>query len=360
MRKPTCLNSIAPRGGEGISAGFAGATMRGLDGQKLGDPPRRTGSGGDFVPNLRQFAERSRAKHGEKHELRQKSPAHAPRQHVAGAEPQHEHDAAESERNRNRNEEGTGGGSVARRAIGAFDFFAETRLTGALGAEGLHGARRAQTLRSEGGRFGKRILSAPRPSAHHPTGSDQRRGDERNGDQHQRRQFGARVDHQRGGADEHEQIAQSDRGRRAESRLDLRRVGGETRNQFARPRAVVERGVETRQMREHIAAEIGDHPLAQRCHEIIPRGRGQGDDDHQGSHGEKIDIDRAAALFREAEIDHRTQRERHRERRGGGDCQRRQRRARAAEIAPAIANKRKQRRHGCCSVCRLSRHPLIH
>ena len=78
-----------------------------LDGEKLGDPPRRTGGGGDFVPHLRQFAERGRAEHGEKHELRQQSAAHAPRQHVARAEPQHEHDAAESERHRNRDEEGT-------------------------------------------------------------------------------------------------------------------------------------------------------------------------------------------------------------------------------------------------------------
>ena len=180
-----------------------------LDGQKFGDPPRRTGGGGDLVPHLRQFAERGRAKHGEQHELRQQSAAHAPRQHVARAEPQHEHDAAESERNRNRDQEGTGGRGVARRAIGAFDFLGETRLTGALGAERLHGAHRAEALRGEGGRFGERVLSAPRPPAHHAAGGDERRGDDRNGDQHQRRQFGARVDHQRGRADEHEEIAQA-------------------------------------------------------------------------------------------------------------------------------------------------------
>ena len=137
------------------------------DGQKFGNSPRRTGGGGNLVPHLRQFTKRRRAKHGEQHELRQKSAAHPPREHVARAEPQNEHDAAESERNRNRDEERTGRGGVARRAIRAFDLVAETRLTGALGAEGLHGADGAETLRSEGGRLGKRVLSAPRPAAHH-------------------------------------------------------------------------------------------------------------------------------------------------------------------------------------------------
>ena len=113
-------------------------------------------------------------------------------------------------------------------------------------------------------------------------------------------------------------------------------------------------------MREHVASQIGDHPLAERGHQIVADGGGERDDNHQGAHGEKIDVDRAAALFREAEIDHRTQREWHGQCRGGGDCQRRQRRDRATEIAPAIADKRKQRRHGRCAVRRLSRHPLIH
>ena len=65
-------------------------------------------------------------------------------------------------------------------------------------------------------------------------------------------------------------------------------------------------------MRKHVASEIRDHALAERGDQIIPAGGGQRDDDHQGADGEKIDVDRAAALLREAEIDHRTQRERHR------------------------------------------------
>ena len=117
------------------------------DRQELGDPRRRTRSGGDFVPDLRQFAERGRAEHGEQHELRQQAAAHAPRQHVARAEPKHEHDAAESERDCDRDQERTRGRGVARGVIGALDFLGESRLTCAFGAERLHRAHRAETSR---------------------------------------------------------------------------------------------------------------------------------------------------------------------------------------------------------------------
>ena len=329
-----------------MRAGRAGATMRGLDRQQFRDPPRRTRGGRDFVPHLRQFAERGCGEHGEQHELRQESAAHAARQHVARAEPQHEHHAAEGERHRNRDEERPGGGGGARRVIGAFDFVGETRLTGVLGAEGLHGARGAKALRSERRRFGEGVLGAPRPVAHHAPRSDERRGDDRDRDQHQSRQFRARIDHERGRAHEHEQVPERGRGRRTERRLDLRRVGGEARYELARPRAVVERGVEARQMREHIASQISDHALAERGHQIVAgRGR-ERDDDDKGPHGHEIDVDRPAAIFRKAEVDHRAQSERHRERRRGGHRQGRQRAGRPAEIAPSVADERKQRRQG--------------
>ena len=80
----------------------------------------------------------------------------------------------------------------------------------------------------------------------------------------------------------------------------------------------------------------------------------------RAAHGHEIDVDRPAALFREAEIDHRAQRERHRKRRRGGQRQGHQRRDRPPDIAPSIADKRKQRGKRGCAFRRLSRHPLIH
>ena len=112
---------------------------------------------------------------------------------------------------------------------------------------------------------------------------------------------------------------------------------------LAGPRAVVERGVETRQVREHVAPEIGDHTLAERRHEIVTGRGGESDDHDDGGHGHEIDVDGAAALFRKAEINHRAQGERHGERRRGGDGQRRQRRDRAAEIAPSVPDKGHER-----------------
>ena len=92
-------------------------------------------------------------------------------------------------------------------------------------------------------------------------------------------------------------------------------------------------------MREHVAPEVGDHTLAERRDEIVAGRGGESDDHHDRAHGDEIDVDGAAAVLRKTEIDHRAQGERHRQRRRGGDGQRRQRRERAAEIAPSVADK---------------------
>ena len=83
------------------------------------------------------------------------------------------------------------------------------------------------------------------------------------------------------------------RGRRAEGGLDLRRVGGQARDELADARAVVERGVEPGQMGEDVAPQVRHHPLAERRDEIVADRRGERDDQDHRAHGEEIGVDDA-------------------------------------------------------------------
>ena len=107
--------------------------------------------------------------------------------------------------------------------------------------------------------------------AHRAAGGEQRQHDDRNGDQHIGRQLRAGHDHHRDRADEHEEIAQRDRGRGAERRLQLRGVGGQARDDLAGLFGVEEARVEPGQMGEEVAAQIGDDPLAERHDEVVAR-----------------------------------------------------------------------------------------
>ena len=46
-------------------------------------------------------------------------------------------------------------------------------------------------------------------------------------------------------------------------------------------------------MREQIAAQIGDHPLAERHHEIVARARRQREHGDDADHGDEISVDEA-------------------------------------------------------------------
>ena len=131
--------------------------------------------------------------------------------------------------------------------------------------------------------------------------------------------LGLVTDHHRDRADEHEEIAQRDRGRGAEGRLELRRVGGQARGDLAGLFRVEEAGIEPRQMGEEVRAQVRDDPLAERHDEIVARpgsDREHGDD---AEHAEEIDADEAGVRIREAEVDHPPDRERHDQRRRRGD-----------------------------------------
>jgi hypothetical protein len=49
-------------------------------------------------------------------------------------------------------------------------------------------------------------------------------------------------------------------------------------------------------MREHIAAQIGDDPLAQRHHKVIANARSERENADHGHHGPEIQVDHACAF----------------------------------------------------------------
>ena len=109
---------------------------------------------------------------------------------------------------------------------------------------------------------------------------------------------------------------------------------------------VVEGGVEAGQMGEHVAAEVGDHPFAERRHEIVPdRGR-ERDDEDDHPHRQEVDVDRPAAVFGEAEVDHPAEGEGDRQGRSRGRRQRRQGGDRPALVAAAVGEEREERAEG--------------
>ena len=171
--------------------------------------------------------------------------------------------------------------------------------------------------------------------------------------QHEGRQFRARHHHHRDRADEQEEIAQRDRGRGAERRLELRRVGGEARGDLAGLLRVEEAGIEPGQMGEEIGAQVGDHPLAERHHQVVARAGGQREHRDDADHGEKISADEAGVGVREAEVDHPPDRDRHDERRAGSDDRARSAPARSARDgrgrkARAASRRRARRGTFCC------------
>ena len=78
-------------------------------------------------------------------------------------------------------------------------------------------------------------------------------------------------------------------------------------------------------MGEEIGAKVGDHPLAQRHHQVVSRSGGEREHCDDADHGEKIRADEAGVVGGKSKVDHAPNRDRHDERRGRGDGQRDQR-----------------------------------
>ena len=138
-------------------------------------------------------------------------------------------------------------------------------------------------------------------------------------------------------------VAQGDRNRRADRGLDLRGVGGEPRDHLAGLGFVEKVGGERGQMREHVAAQIGDDALAERGDEEVARRAGEREQRRDADHDQKVAVDQRDAARGEAEIDHAPHRDRHDQRGQRRHDQRAERGKRAPAVAFDVGQERSER-----------------
>ncbi len=104
-------------------------------------------------------------------------------------------------------------------------------------------------------------------------------------------------------------------------------------------------------MLEHVAADVGDHPLAEPVDAIEPRGAGEREHEADADQGDEIFVDETGIDAGEAEIDHASHGERHGERGGGRDEESEQRRAEHSPVTQEIRPERNQRAKRGALVC---------
>ena len=185
----------------------------------------------------------------------------------------------------------------------------------ALQRKGLHRPARRHRLGGEGRRRRPagpaRRASGPARSRPKATIGSTITG---NDEEDQPGQARARHHHHDGGADEEDEVAQRDRGARPDRRLDLRGVGGQPRDELAGAGGVEEGGGEAHQVREKVAPEVGDDALAERDDEVVARRARQREQAGKHDQGEKAAVDEGGVRAGEADVDHRADGERHRQR----------------------------------------------
>ena len=316
-----------------------------LDREKLADATGRARRHGNFVPHFAELPERAGTENGIKNELRQLAAAHAPEQDIVGPKPQHADDAGKDEHDDDAGEDAAGGRRVARGRIGFLDGGGEARGRRRLGIIGLHGPDGAEAFGGIGCRLRQRVLGSAGAPLDGTARGDERQHDQRQHAQDEGRQFRARVDHQADGAEEQEQVAQRQRGRGAEGRLHLRRVGGQPRDQFAGAGGVVEHGIEPCEMTEDVGAKVGDDALAEGHHEEIAGAGGAGEHGDDADHAQEVGVDEPCTVLREAEIDDAPDRHRHHQRRRGRQGQRDEGAENAPLVAQRVGEDRQQRAH---------------
>ena len=134
-------------------------------------------------------------------------------------------------------------------------------------------------------------------------------------------------------ADEQHQIAQRDRYRSADGRLDLGGVGREARYNFTGARCVEKCRRQAREVGEYIGAQIGDDALAQCGDEVVTQRAGYREHGDDRDHHREIAVDQLHRLVGETEIDHPPDGQRHDQ---SGECSNGQR-SQCGKCAPAIS-----------------------
>ncbi len=95
-------------------------------------------------------------------------------------------------------------------------------------------------------------------------------------------------------------------------------------------------------MGEKIGAKVGDHPFAERHHQVVSRAGRQREHRNDADHGQKISADQAGVGIGETKVDHAPNGDRHNECGGGSNGQRDQRQPDPATMGEGVRRKRFQ------------------
>ena len=289
-----------------------------------------------LAADFRERAERAAGKHRIEDELSETSRCDLAGQHLLGSDPQHDDDARGHQEDGDTGEESPRTYRVARGVISALDGLAKPADAEALGGERLQHAHRADQFGGVGGRLRERILRRTRAAAHGAAESVKRQHDDRDRGEHEGGKPWARHHHHHGRADKQHEIAQRDRNGCACRRLDLCRIRGKARDDFAGSR-FVEKGARQRgDVCEHVAAQIGDNAFAERRDEVVAKGACGRQHRRNADHDQKIAVDEGDALGRKAKVHHAPNGDRHDQRRQRGNNQGAKRRQCAPAVAPDI------------------------
>ena len=208
---------------------------------------------------------------------------------------------------------------------------------------GLHGLRRHQRLGGAGGGVGHPVLALAAELAQAAAQHQNRHHHRRHRQQHQAGQLGAGQHQRRQPAEQDQHVAQRDRGGGADHALDHRGVGGQPRQHLAGLQPLIERG----RQRDHPVidggAHVGDHPLAQPCDEIEPRGGGGGQRARHADQRDEILVHLIGLVGVEAQVDHPAQRQRQDQGEGRRQHQKRQRRDHGGAVRAQERPQRAQR-----------------
>ena len=240
----------------------------GHDRQDFQQPLGRPGGALQIAIDLADRADRAGDDHREEDELGKLATGDFTDQHIAPADPQHQGDRAEHADHHQRGQHRPCPHPAHRDRECVVDPIAEARAVDGLVGKRLHRADRVHRFLDVAADIGDAVLGRARQPSHPAPEYDNRQHHQRHQNEHNGGQFHAGDRQHHRAADEHQHVAQGDRRARAHHHLEQGGVGGQAGENFSGLGGLEKTRRQTDHMVIYVAADIGDHALADPRNEI--------------------------------------------------------------------------------------------
>ena len=201
-------------------------------GQQLSNPFRRARSTLKLTDHLTQGAKRTADDQAVKNERGQLTAGNPPRDHVHATHPKHHPHCTEHQHNDQGNQPGALQNAFARGVERRFDRHSKTTLVAGLMVVGLHGLDLPQGFGHITANIRYPVLALTRQATHPPTENQNRHQHQGQRQHHNAGQLRVGHEQQHNATHHHQGIAQKQRKRRADHRLQQRCIGGQPRLNF--------------------------------------------------------------------------------------------------------------------------------